>query len=50
MSNIKPIDQYLLQVAQSKAAIARYIGDGALWMSAYDDMKVAIGYPWFRRK
>ncbi|EPY6812512.1 MULTISPECIES: host cell division inhibitory peptide Kil [Klebsiella pneumoniae complex] len=50
MSNIKPIDQYLLQVAQSKAAIARYIGDGALWMSAYDDMKAAIGYPWFRRK
>lgn len=50
MSNNKPIDHYRLQVAQSKAAIARFIGDGEMWMSAYDDMKVAIGYPWYRRK
>ncbi|MBZ1846731.1 host cell division inhibitory peptide Kil [Klebsiella pneumoniae] len=44
------INHNLLRAAQSKAAIARFIGDGALWMSAYDDMKAAIGYPWFRRK
>lgn len=50
MSNIRPIDHYRLKVAQSKAAIAIFIGDGDMWMSAYDDMKLAIGYPWFRRK
>ena len=30
------INHNLLRAAQSKAAIARYIGDGALWMSAYE--------------
>ncbi|HBQ3996100.1 TPA: host cell division inhibitory peptide Kil [Klebsiella pneumoniae] len=44
------IDHTLLRLAQIKARIARKNGDGALWMSAYDDMKAAIGYPWFRRK
>lgn len=42
-------DQYHLKLAQKKAAIARETGDGDMWMSAYNDMKAAIGYPWHRR-
>lgn len=41
--------QFQLKAAQNKAVIARGIGDGAMWMSAYNDMKAAIGYPWHRR-
>ncbi|HFL1446841.1 TPA: host cell division inhibitory peptide Kil [Enterobacter kobei] len=44
------INHHLLRAAQSKAAIALFIGDGAMWMAAYDEMKVAIGYPWHRAK
>lgn len=43
------INHHLLRAAQSKAAIAMFIGDGAMWMAAYDEMKVAIGYPWHRK-
>lgn len=43
------IDQYHLKAAQGKAAIARMVGDGDMWMSAYSDIKTAIGYPWHRR-
>lgn len=39
----------MLRAAQSKAAIARYLGDSVMWMSAYNDMKAAIGFPWYRR-
>lgn len=42
-------NQFRLQAAQNKAVIARGIGDGDMWMSAYNDMKAAIGYPWHRR-
>ena len=41
--------QLHLRAAQNKAVIARGIGDGVMWMSAYNDMKAAIGYPWHRR-
>ena len=41
--------QLHLRAAQNKAVIARSIGDGVMWMSAYNDMKAAIGYPWHRR-
>lgn len=43
------INHHLLRAAQSKAAIALFIGDGAMWMAAYDEMKAAIGYPWHRK-
>ncbi|USR62898.1 host cell division inhibitory peptide Kil [Lelliottia amnigena] len=42
-------NQFQLKAAQNKALIARTIGDGAMWVSAYNDMKKAIGYPWHRR-
>ncbi|EIV2909310.1 host cell division inhibitory peptide Kil [Citrobacter braakii] len=43
------INHNMLRAAQSKAAIARYLGDSVMWMSAYNDMKAAIGFPWYRR-
>lgn len=43
------INHKMLRAAQSKAAIARYLGDGSMWMSAYNDMKAAIGFPWYRK-
>lgn len=42
-------NQLQLKAAQNKALIAITIRDGAMWMSAYNDMKKAIGYPWHRR-
>lgn len=43
------INHSMLRAAQSKAVIARYLGDGSMWMSAYNDMKAAIGFPWHRK-
>ncbi|EEQ5902641.1 host cell division inhibitory peptide Kil [Escherichia coli O170:H18] len=44
------INQYLLKVAQSKLAIAQCIGDSNLWNRAMNDMKQAIGSPWYRKE
>ncbi|HBU7484761.1 TPA: host cell division inhibitory peptide Kil [Klebsiella oxytoca] len=46
---LKMINHNLLRAAQSKAAIARYLQDGKMWMAAYEEMKAAIGYPWHRK-
>lgn len=43
------INHNMLRAAQNKALIARFIGDGFMWMSAYNDMKAAIGFPWHRK-
>lgn len=44
------INQNLLRAAQSKAAIARYLGDGLMWLRANEEMKRAAGMPWYRGK
>jgi len=49
VNDMPSFSQQCLQAAQNKAVIARGIGDGDMWMSAYNDMKKAIGYPWHRR-
>lgn len=43
------INHYALHCAQSKAAIAAFIGDGKMWLEAQDAMKKACGYPLYRR-
>nr|WP_232415792.1 host cell division inhibitory peptide Kil [Klebsiella oxytoca] len=43
------INHTLLRLAQIKARIARKNGDGAKWMEANEEMKVAAGMPWYRR-
>ncbi|EAO7507706.1 host cell division inhibitory peptide Kil [Salmonella enterica] len=43
------INHNMLRAAQNKALIARFIGDSVMWMSAYSDMKAAIGFPWHRK-
>lgn len=43
------INHYALRCAQSKAAIAAFIGDGKMWIEAQDAMKKACGYPLYRR-
>lgn len=44
------INHYTLRCAQSKAAIAAFIGDGNMWLEAHSAMKKACGYPLYRRK
>lgn len=43
------INHNMLRAAQNKALIARFIGDNEMLMSAYNDMKAAIGFPWYRK-
>ncbi|MCD0236438.1 host cell division inhibitory peptide Kil [Enterobacter kobei] len=43
------INQSLLKAAQSKAVIARYLGDGRMWKEAHEAMKSAINLPWYRK-
>lgn len=43
------INHYALCCAQSKAAIAAFIGDGKMWLEAHAAMKKACGYPLYRR-
>lgn len=43
------INHNMLRAAQNKALIARFIGDSVMRMSAYNDMKAAIGFPWHRK-
>lgn len=44
------INHYALRCAQSKAAIAAFIGDGKMWIEAQVAMKKACGYPLYRRE
>lgn len=44
------INHLALRAAQNKAVIARFIGDGAMWMQANAEMKAACGYPLYRSK
>ncbi|MEA4701097.1 host cell division inhibitory peptide Kil [Klebsiella pneumoniae] len=46
---VMKIDHTLLRLAQIKARIARKNGDGAKWMEANEEMKIAAGMPWYRR-
>lgn len=43
------INHSLLKAAQSKAVIARYLGDGRMWQEAHEAMKTAINHPWYRK-
>lgn len=43
------INHSLLKAAQSKAVIARYLGDGRMWQEAHEAMKAAINHPWYRK-
>lgn len=43
------INHLALRAAQNKAVIARFIGDGEMWLQANDQMKAACGYPLYRR-
>lgn len=44
------MNQISLRAAQNKAVIARFIGDGEMWLQANEQMKAACGYPLYRRK
>lgn len=39
-----------LRAAQNKAVIARFIGDGKMWIEANEQMKKACGHPLYRGK
>lgn len=43
------INHMELRAAQNKAVIARFIGDGEMWLQANEQMKAACGYPLYRR-
>lgn len=43
------INHYALRCAQSKAAIAAFIGDGKMLLEAHAAMKMACGYPLYRK-
>ncbi|HEL8054228.1 TPA: host cell division inhibitory peptide Kil [Escherichia coli] len=39
-----------LRAAQEKAVRAFRMHDGKMWMEANEDMKRAVGMPWYRRE
>lgn len=43
------INHMALRIAQNKAIIARFIGDGEMWLQANEQMKAACCYPLYRR-
>lgn len=43
------INHNKLKAAQSKAVIARFLGDAYMWMQAVKQMKEACNYPLYRR-
>jgi hypothetical protein len=43
------INHNKLKAAQSKAVIARFLGDGRMWKQAHESMKSAINMPWYRK-
>lgn len=49
MHNQITINHQKLMAAQSKAVIARFLGDGRMWKQANDAMKSAINLPWYRK-
>ncbi|NCH64849.1 host cell division inhibitory peptide Kil [Cronobacter turicensis] len=38
-----------LRAAQSKAVIARFLGDAGMLLQAHEQMKQAMSMPWYRR-
>ncbi|HFW4208327.1 TPA: host cell division inhibitory peptide Kil [Salmonella enterica subsp. enterica serovar Reading] len=49
MSQLLSINHNKLKAAQSKAVIARFLGDACMWMQAVKQMKEACNYPLYRR-
>lgn len=49
MQSSLSINHNKLKAAQNKAVIARYLGDGRMWIQANEEMKSAINHPWYRR-
>ncbi|MFW0857010.1 host cell division inhibitory peptide Kil [Cronobacter dublinensis] len=43
------VNHQALMAAQSKAAIARFLGNGDMWLEAAKQMKAAVSMPWYRR-
>ncbi|EBK2630099.1 host cell division inhibitory peptide Kil [Salmonella enterica subsp. enterica serovar Montevideo] len=43
------INHQKLIAAQSKAVIARFLGDARMWKQANEEMKSAINLPWYRK-
>ncbi|ELQ6225976.1 host cell division inhibitory peptide Kil [Cronobacter turicensis] len=43
------VNHNALRAAQSKAAIARFLGNGDMWLEANQQMKQAVSMPWYRR-
>lgn len=43
------INHGALKAAQSKAVIARYLGNAQMWLQANEQMKSAVGMPWYRK-
>lgn len=43
------VNHSALRAAQSKAVIARFLGDAGMWLQANQQMKQAVSMPWYRR-
>jgi hypothetical protein len=43
------VNHSALKAAQSKAVIARFLGDGRMWQEAHEAIKTAINMPWYRK-
>ena len=43
------VNHAALQAAQSKAVIARFLGNAVMWLQANEQMKSAMNMPWYRR-
>ncbi|EOL9006606.1 host cell division inhibitory peptide Kil [Cronobacter sakazakii] len=43
------VNHQALMAAQSKAAIARFLGDAEMLLQAHEQMKQAVSMPWYRR-
>ena len=43
------VNHQALMAAQSKAVIARFLGDAGMWLQANQQMKQAVSMPWYRR-
>ncbi|ELY2731393.1 host cell division inhibitory peptide Kil [Cronobacter sakazakii] len=43
------VNHHALRAAQSKAVIARFLGDAGMLLQAHEQMKQAISMPWYRR-
>ncbi|MFW0839276.1 host cell division inhibitory peptide Kil [Cronobacter sakazakii] len=43
------VNHQALMAAQSKAVIARFLGDAGMLLQANKQMKAAVSMPWYRR-